>query len=89
MFISCSFVALVLAYFFLPEVSSYNPKHSRLLREADFAKTAGLSLEEVSQLFGDEVVVDLTHASDEEKKKIDEAIKEKEGMVPETFENKN
>lgn len=37
-------------------------------------QTKGLSLEEVNELFGDEVVVHLTHISDEEKVQLDNAI---------------
>ncbi|KAI1618363.1 hypothetical protein EDD37DRAFT_263319 [Exophiala viscosa] len=44
-------------------------------------ETAGLSLEEVNELFGEKVLVNLTHASEEEKKNIDRAIEEKEMVV--------
>ncbi|OAL30531.1 hypothetical protein AYO20_08750 [Fonsecaea nubica] len=66
-FISCSFVAVVLTYFFVPE-------------------TAGLSLEEVNELFGEKVLVNLTHASEAERNDIDRAIEEKQGVVTETIE---
>ena len=39
-----------------------------------FPETKGLSLEEINELFGDEVVIHLTHISDEEKAKLDEVI---------------
>ncbi|KAI9842253.1 MAG: hypothetical protein M1830_007818, partial [Pleopsidium flavum] len=36
--------------------------------------TKGLSLEEINEKFGDEVAVHLTHITDEEQAKLDEAI---------------
>lgn len=53
--------------------------------EANCDKTASLSLEEVNELFGDEVVVNLSNASEEEKKNIDQAIEETERALTETF----
>jgi Sugar (and other) transporter len=39
-----------------------------------FPETKGLSLEEIGERFGDEVVVHLTHITDEQKKVLDEVI---------------
>jgi len=39
-----------------------------------FPETKGLSLEEINELFGDDVVVHLTHISDEEKTQLDQKI---------------
>ena len=39
-----------------------------------FPETKGLSLEEINEMFGDEVVVHITHISDEEKRKLDAQI---------------
>lgn len=36
-----------------------------------FPETKGLSLEEIDELFGDKVIVHLTHISDEEKVELD------------------
>lgn len=41
-------------------------------------ETKGLSLEEVNGLFGDEVVVQLTHITEEERAKLDERIDARE-----------
>ncbi|CAK7228951.1 hypothetical protein SCUCBS95973_007056 [Sporothrix curviconia] len=57
-FVVCSFVAFVLAYFFVVE-------------------TARLSLEEINEVFGDTVVINLTNATAEERAQIDEVIAEK------------
>jgi MFS family permease len=37
-------------------------------------ETKGLSLEEISQLFGDEVAIDLAHMTEEERKRLDEHL---------------
>lgn len=37
-------------------------------------ETKGLSLEEIAEQFGDEVVVHLTHITDEERKRLDDEI---------------
>ena len=39
-----------------------------------FPETKGLSLEEINELFGDKVVVHLTHISDEEKAELDRKV---------------
>lgn len=39
-----------------------------------FPETKGLSLEEINELFGDSVVVHLTHITDEEKAELDAKI---------------
>lgn len=39
-----------------------------------FPETKGLSLEEINELFGDDVVIHLTHISDEEKAELDQKI---------------
>ena len=39
-----------------------------------FPETKGLSLEEINELFGDEVVVHLTHISDEEKVRLEKEV---------------
>jgi hypothetical protein len=39
-----------------------------------FPETKGLSLEEVGALFGDQVAVDLTHMTEEERRKLDDEI---------------
>jgi len=44
-------------------------------------KTANISLEEINAIFGDEVVVDITHATAEEKRKLDEVIEEKAAEI--------
>lgn len=46
-----------------------------------FPETKGLSLEEINELFGDAVVVHLTHISDEEKAELDAKIKAGEDPV--------
>jgi MFS family permease len=47
-----------------------------------FPETKGLSLEEIGEKFGDEVAVHLTNITDEEKERLDEAIRAgKEGDV--------
>lgn len=46
-----------------------------------FPETKGLSLEEINELFGDAVVVHLTHISDEEKAELDATIKATEDLV--------
>ncbi len=77
----CSFVAFILTYFFVDEVSSLpDPSSSRRLPPCAVShtkQTARLSLEEISAIFGDTVVVSLTNATAEEKARIDAAIVEK------------
>ena len=48
-----------------------------------FPETKGLSLEEINELFGDAVVVHLTHISDEEKAELDAKIEASEDLVRE------
>jgi hypothetical protein len=45
------------------------------------SQTARLSLEEINEVFGDRTVINLTNATEEEKKRIDETIKEKDTHV--------
>jgi DNA polymerase III delta subunit len=44
-------------------------------------QTANLSLEEINAIFGDTVIVNLTNATDQEKKELDEALEEKGGEL--------
>lgn len=46
-----------------------------------FPETKGLSLEEINEVFGDSVVVHLTHISDEEKAELDAKIKAGEDPI--------
>ena len=40
-----------------------------------FIQTKGLSLEEIGAKFGDEVAVDITHLSEEDKRRLDKKLK--------------
>jgi hypothetical protein len=46
-----------------------------------FVETKGLSLEEINEVFGDDVVVHLIHISDEEKANFDATIGINEGTL--------
>ena len=62
-----------------------------------FPETKGLSLEEVGALFGDEVAMDISHLSEEERAALDAKISEttdvthfsEKGTVPYTHEGKD
>lgn len=51
-----------------------------------FPETKGLSLEEIGERFGDEVVVHLTDLSQEERLKLDEKISAEKGSVADHVE---
>lgn len=51
-----------------------------------FPETKGLSLEEIGERFGDEVVVHLTDLSEEERLKLDEKISAEKGSVADHVE---
>ena len=46
-----------------------------------FPETMGLSLEEIGEKFGDEVVVHLTNLTDEQRAALDKEIDAKEGTI--------
>jgi hypothetical protein len=48
-------------------------------------ETKRLSLEEIGEKFGDEVLVHLTHITDEERAKLDQAIEAEAKQLPVTM----
>lgn len=47
-----------------------------------FPETAGLTLEEIAKNFGEEVAVNLTDATDEEKAQLDHQLAQNNGQLP-------
>lgn len=54
-----------------------------------FPETARLTLEEIAKNFGEEVAVNLTDATDEEKAQLDRKLVENGGASPPSYESQN
>ena len=74
-FVSCSFVAAILTYFFVPEVSYlhfiFDSRTNRL-------QTARLSLEEINQVFGDRTMIHMAKTPEEVKRDSDEKARSRD-----------
>jgi hypothetical protein len=53
-----------------------------------FPETAGLTLEEIAKNFGEEVAVNLTDATDEEKAQLDHQLAQNDGKLPTSYESR-
>ena len=80
-------VVIVWCIFFLPSMLAVSSVNHGLLTNSYpviyfyFPETARLTLEEISQKFGDDVAVHITDASQEDRERLERAL-EKGGEVP-------